>query len=164
MSSRFRANVASSFLSYARRSLYNNTRSGSMVVSSTPSGIALSVGLRLRRFASSLACACACCCCAICAWVKGTDGWGPADIMGPGGVIVAKHVSKEARKKFDCDLSQGRTMLHASAPPLVPRWTLPLGRLGVLAVLGLHYVVRRAQPLVKTIVAASGSETDFCQA
>lgn len=163
MSSLFRANVASSLLSYARRLLYNKTRSGSIVVSSTPSGIALSVGLRLLRFASSLACTCACCCCAICAWVKGTDGWGPADIMGPGGVVVAEHVSKGARKKFDWGPRQGTKMLTYPAPPLVPRLALPLGCLGMLAVLALHYVVRRAQPFVETIVAASGAEANFCE-
>ena len=55
-------------------------------------------------------------------------------------------------------------MLTYPAPPLIPRLALPLGRLGMLAVLALHNVVRRAQPFVKTIVAASGAEADFCEA
>lgn len=144
MSSRFRASVASSLLSYARRLLYNRTRSGSIVVSSTPSGMALSVGLRLLRFASSLAWAWACCCCAIWACVRGTDGWGPADIMGPVDTVTER-VSEEGRRRIDWVLGlAGRKMLTYPAPPLVPRLALPLGRLGILAVLALHPAMRRA--------------------
>lgn len=83
--------------------------------------------------------------------------------MGPGGVVVAEHVSKGARKKFDWGPRQGTKMLTYPAPPLVPRLALPLGCLGMLAVLALHYVVRRAQPFVETIVAASGAEANFCE-
>lgn len=83
--------------------------------------------------------------------------------MGPGGVAVANHVSKEARRKFGWGPRQRSEMLTYPAPPLAPRLTLPLGRLGMLAVLALHYVVRRAQPFVETVVAANGTEADFCE-
>lgn len=55
-------------------------------------------------------------------------------------------------------------MLTYPAPPLIPRLALPLGRLGILAVLALHAAMWSAQPFGESIVAARRAETDFCQA
>lgn len=55
-------------------------------------------------------------------------------------------------------------MLTYAAPPLIPRLALPLGRLGILAVLALHSVLRSAQPFGESIVAARRAEADFRQA
>ncbi len=140
MSRRFRVVVASSNRSNSRRSLYRWTLSGSTMLSSTPSGMFLSVGLRLRRFASSFACACACCCCAICAWDNGAEGWGPEDIMGPATRSASAWVACSFRfTRFVASEGWGSGPTYTTAP-LILRMRRSLRHLLLreVAILRLH--------------------------